>query len=79
MGSDTENRSGRSGGARFQTSCTIAGATAYLREEDESLIVFYDQGTFVVEDPWSEPVTEYLGSGRFRGSRRETHWVSPVS
>lgn len=53
----------------FQTSRTLAGAIAYLVEEEHALMVFDSQGTLIIEHPWPEPGTRYVGSGRPRGRR----------
>jgi hypothetical protein len=55
----------------FQVSCSLTGSTAYLVEEPESLMAFDDQGTLIIEHPWPEPGTKYVGSRRPRGRRRK--------
>lgn len=55
--------------ALFQTSRTLAGPIAYLVEEEHALMVFDYQGTMIIEHPWPEPGTKYVGSGRPRGPR----------
>ena len=55
--------------ALFQTSRTLAGAIAYLVEEEHALMVFDYQGTLIIEHPWPKPGTRYVGSGRPRGRR----------
>lgn len=44
-------------------------AIAYLVEEEHALMVFDHQGTLIIEHPWPEPGTRYVGSGRPRGRR----------
>lgn len=57
---------------RFQLSRSLAGATADLVEEDDSLMIFDHQGTLIIEHPWPKPGTKYVGSGKPRGRRRKT-------
>ena len=56
-------------GTRFHVSRTLFGTLAYLVETEASLLVFDDQGTLLIEHPWPEPGTKYVGSGRPRGPR----------
>jgi transposase InsO family protein len=55
---------------RFQVSRTLAGEVAYLLETPETLMVFDDRGTLLIEHPWPAPGTKYVGSGRTPGRRR---------
>jgi putative transposase len=57
---------------RFHVSRTLAGATAYILEEEKTLLVFDHQGTLIIEHSWPEPGTKYVGSGRSRGRPRKT-------
>ncbi|GGK92848.1 hypothetical protein GCM10007382_11300 [Salinibacterium xinjiangense] len=54
-------------GIRFHVSRTLAGNLAYLVETETSLLVFDDQGTLLIEHPWPEPGTKYVGGGRPKG------------
>ena len=56
-------------GTRFHVSRTLFGTLVYLVEAEASLMVFDDQGTLLIEHPWPEPGTKYVGSGRPRGPR----------
>ena len=55
--------------------------------ETETIQIFDDQGTLIVEYPWPKPGTKYVGSGNSRGRRPRTltvtdvltHEVSPMS
>ncbi|MDO8382023.1 MAG: hypothetical protein Q7T17_03475 [Microbacterium sp.] len=55
---------------RFQVSRTLAGEVAYLLETPETLMVFDDRGTLLIEHHWPAPGTKYVGSGRTPGRRR---------
>ena len=68
-------------GIRFHVSRTLFGTLAYLVETEASLLVFDDQGTLLIEHPWPEPGTKYVGSGQPRGPRgpRKTSRVLPMS
>jgi transposase InsO family protein len=56
-------------GTKFQVSRTLVGSIAYRLEEDDRLLIFDSQGTLLIEYPWPEPGTKYVGSGRPRGPR----------
>jgi putative transposase len=56
-------------GTKFQVSRILAGTIAYRLEEDDHLLVFDSQGTLVIECPWPEPGTKYVGNGQPRGPR----------
>jgi hypothetical protein len=56
-------------GTKFQVSRTLAGTIAYRLEEDHGILIFDSQGTLLIEYPWPEPGTKYVGSGRPRGPR----------
>ena len=68
-------------GIRFHVSRTLFGTLAYLVETEASLLVFDDQGTLLIEHPWPEPGTKYVGSGRPKGPRgpHKTSRVLPMS
>jgi putative transposase len=57
---------------RFHVSRTLAGTIAYIVETDQTVQVFDDRGTLLIEQPWPAPGTKYVGSGRPRGRRRTT-------
>lgn len=54
---------------RFQTSRTLAGSTAYIVEEEETVLIFDYQGTLIAEYPWPNPGTKYVASGQRRGRK----------
>ena len=56
-------------GIRFRVNRTLSGTLAYLVETESPLLVFDDQGTLLIEHPWPEPGTKYVGSGQPRGPR----------
>ena len=68
-------------GTKFQVSRTLAGAIAYRLEDESGLQIFDSQGTLLIEYPWPESGTKYVGSGLPRGPRgpRTTHGVSEMS
>jgi putative transposase len=57
---------------RFQTSRTLAGSTAYIVEEEKSVLIFDHQGTLIIEYPWPAPGTKYVASGQRRGRKPKT-------
>jgi transposase InsO family protein len=57
---------------RFQTSRTLAGSTAYIVEEEQSVLIFDHQGTLIAEYPWPAPGTKYVASGQRRGRKPKT-------
>jgi hypothetical protein len=50
-------------------------------EENDRLLIFDAQGTLLIEYPWPEPGTKYVGSGNPRGPRgpRKNRGVSEMS
>ena len=60
-------------GTKFQTTSVLAGQIAYMTWETETIQIFDDQGTLIVEYPWPKPGTKYVGSGNSRGRRPRTH------
>jgi len=54
---------------RFQTSRTLAGSTAYIVEEEKTVLIFDHQGTLIIEYPWPAPGTKYVASGQRRGRK----------
>lgn len=56
-------------GIHFHVSRTRFGTLAYLVETNASLLDFNDQGTLLIEHPWPEPGTKYVGSAQPRGPR----------
>ncbi len=56
-------------GTKFQVSRTLAGTIAYRLEDENGLQIFDSQGTLLIEYPWPEPGTKYVGSGLPRGPR----------
>lgn len=57
---------------RFQTSRTLAGSTAYIVEEEKTVLIFDHQGTLIAEYPWPKPGTKYVASGQRRGRKPKT-------
>ena len=57
-------------GTRFHVGRTLFGDVVSLVENELSLQVFDESGTLLIEHPWPEPGTKYVGSGRPRGPRR---------
>jgi putative transposase len=68
-------------GTRFHVNRTLFGDVVSLVENDLSLQVFDESGTLLIEHPWPEPGTKYVGSGRPKGPRRPrpTDEVLPMS
>ena len=68
-------------GTRFHVNRTLFGDVVSLVENKLSLQVFDESGTLLIEHPWPEPETKYVGSGRPKGPRRPrpTDEVSPMS
>lgn len=64
---------------RFQTSTLLAGQTAYLIYEPDTLLIFDARGTLIAEHPWPAPGTRYVGSGQPRGRRPQPLQLSPMS
>jgi hypothetical protein len=56
-------------GTKFQTSSALAGQIAYMVWEPETIQTFDEHGSLIVEYPWPEPSTKYVGSGNSRGPR----------
>jgi putative transposase len=68
-------------GTRFHVNRTLFGDVVSLVETKASLQVFDESGTLLIEHPWPEPGTKYVGSGRPKGPRRPRPdgEVSPMS
>jgi putative transposase len=58
-------------GTRFHVSRTLAGQLAYLIEE-QTLLVFDQHGTLLIEHPWPPAGTKYVRSGQPRGRHPRT-------
>lgn len=57
---------------RFQVSRTLAGSIAYIVGAEQTVQVFDEAGTLIIEHAWPAPGTKYVGSGK-RPGRRATH------
>ncbi|CAN5168184.1 integrase core domain-containing protein [soil metagenome] len=57
-------------GTRFHVNRTLFGDVVSLVETEAALQVFDESGALLIEHPWPEPGTKYVGSGRPRGPRR---------
>lgn len=56
-------------GTKFQSSSVLAGQIAFVIWETETIHIFDDRGTLIVEYPWPKAGTKYVGSGNSRGRR----------
>jgi putative transposase len=54
---------------RFQVSRTLAGSIAYIVETENTVQVFNDAGTLLIEHGWPAAGTKYVGSGKRPGGR----------
>ena len=62
-----DNGAARARGTKFEVSRNLTGTIAYRIEDDDSLQIFDSQGTLMIQYPWPEPGTKFVGSGLPRG------------
>jgi putative transposase len=71
------NGSIRARGVNFNVSYPLRGQDVFLAYEPDTLMVFDDRGTLIIEHNWPPPGVKYVGNGKPRGPRGRG--LSPMS
>lgn len=66
-------------GTSFQLGNEYAGTQTRAIWDPARIMIFDEHGTLIIEHPWPQPGTRYVGNGRPRGSAAKTREPSPKS